>query len=284
MPMPDISVIDESVIDETRIDDTVALSAVFISPDDEPMQLDYSHIITEDGAPVDNLLSERQQRLLVDSLYASWRPPGDARAFVAMANVGLFYALHAPAYVPDALVSLDVRLPDDPFPKQNRSYFIWEYGKAPEIVVEIVSNRKGGELSDKVANYARLGIPYYIVFDPYRYLGTEMLHVFTLRDLGYVKIAPGSLPPLGLGVTLWNGETEGMQGVWLRWLDAEGNLLLSGYERAEQERRRAEVERQQADEARQQAGEARQEAEIIYQRAEMLAAKLRELGVDPDAL
>ena len=275
--MPDISVIDESILDEPVIDETVALSAVFIGPDDEPMQLDYSHIITEDDAPVDNLLSERQQRLLVDSLYASWRLPGEHRTFVAMANVGLFYALHAPPYVPDALVSLDVKLPDDPFPKQNRSYFIWEYGKAPEIVVEIVSNRKGSELGDKVANYARLGIAYYIVFDPYRYLGMDMLHVFALRDLGYGKIGPESLPRLGLGVTLWNGEYEGMQGVWLRWLDAEGNLLLSGYERVE-------VERQQADEARQQADEARQQAKLTYQRAETLAAKLRELGVDPDAL
>ena len=35
-------------------------------------KLDLSHIVTEDDTPVDNLFSERQMRLLVESLYVSW--------------------------------------------------------------------------------------------------------------------------------------------------------------------------------------------------------------------
>jgi hypothetical protein len=62
-------------------------------------------------------------------------------------------------------------------------------------------------------------------------------------------------------VTLWEGKYEDTPGVWLRWTDAAGNLLLTGKERAEQERQRAEQERQRAD---------------------ALAAKLRALGIDPD--
>jgi len=78
------------------------------------------HIVTEDGAPVDNICSEKQRRLLTEPLYSCWRPN---RQFAAMANVGLFFALHEPPFVPDIrheppfvpdiMVSLDVRIPND---------------------------------------------------------------------------------------------------------------------------------------------------------------------------
>jgi Uma2 family endonuclease len=42
------------------------------------------------------------------------------------------------------------------------SYFLWLYGKPPDIVVEIVSNRESGELDHKLGSYARMGVPYYI--------------------------------------------------------------------------------------------------------------------------
>jgi uncharacterized membrane protein len=64
---------------------------------------------------------------------------------------------------------------------------------------------------------------------------------------------------------------------WLRWWDGAGNLLLWSSEQAEQERQRAEQEHQRAEQERQRAEQERQ-------RAETLAAKLRELGVDPDQL
>ncbi len=122
---------------------------------DEPQEYviprpDISHLVTEDDTPVDNLFSEKQMRLLADSLYNGWVGPSDGRPFAVMANVGLYYALRTPALVPDLLLSLGVTAPDDPAPKENRSYFVWEYGKAPDLVVEIVSNRKGNELGDKL--------------------------------------------------------------------------------------------------------------------------------------
>lgn len=73
---------------------------------------DISHIITEDEAPVDTIFSERQMGLLRDALYASWQEPGETGTFVALANVGLFYAIHQDPDVPDVLVSVDVTLPD----------------------------------------------------------------------------------------------------------------------------------------------------------------------------
>lgn len=70
---------------------------------------------------------------------------------------------------------------------------------------------------------------------------------------------------------------------WLRWWDTEGNLLLWSSERAEQERQRAEQERQRAEQERQRAEQERQRAEQESQRADILAARLRELGIDPNA-
>jgi hypothetical protein len=232
-------------------------------------EIDISHIETEDDTPVDNIFSEKQQRLLTESLYTSWQAPVEAgSSFVALANVGLFYGVHDPPVVPDVMVSLDVTTPADVWPKQNRSYFVWEYGKFPEVVVEIVSNRKGGELDSKKALYARLGIGYYIVYDPGNFLSDTELHIFERRGSGYVPFDQQWLPLLGLGLTLWEGVYEGLAAVWLRWCDEQGDLIMTGYEASLKAQQQAEAERQRAEAER--------------QRAEKLAAQLRALGVEPD--
>jgi Uma2 family endonuclease len=223
---------------------------------------DYDQFVTEDDAPVDNFFSEKQQRLLTEPLYSARAAERLGRPLLAAANVGVFYGEGQPAIVPDALVSLDVALAADLWPKPNRSYFIWRFGKPPDAVVEIVSNREGGELGSKRERYAQLGVAYYVVFDPQRVLGEEMLRCYELRGRTYAPCAGGWLGDIGLGVRLWEGEYEGVRAVWLRWCDREGNVIPTGAELAEAERQRAEAERA---------------------RAERLAARLRALGIDPDA-
>jgi Uma2 family endonuclease len=227
---------------------------------------DISHIITEYEAPVDNVFSERQMGLLTDALYASRQEADEEGAFVALANVGLFYAIHQDPFVPDVLVSLGVKLPQDVWLKEHRSYFIWEYGKPPDIVVEIVSNRVGGELSRKRSGYARLGITYYIVFDPEKQLSPQPLYLFELRGGAYVELDQPWLPAVQLGVTLWQGIYMGLEAEWLRWCDIDGTLLLTGDEAAQA--------------ARIQAAEAQARAEQERERAEQ--ERLRALGIDPD--
>ena len=53
------------------------------------------NIVTEDDEPVDNIFSEKQQRLLTETLYSSWEGPGDGRKFFAAANIGVFYMVKA---------------------------------------------------------------------------------------------------------------------------------------------------------------------------------------------
>jgi Uma2 family endonuclease len=236
---------------------------------------DYDQFVTEDDAPVDNFFSEKQQRLLTEPLYSARMAERLGRPLLAAANVGVFYGEGQPAIVPDALVSLDVELAADLWPKPNRSYFIWRFGKPPDAVVEIVSNREGGELGSKRERYARLGVAYYVVFDPQRMLGEEILQCYELRGRTYAPCAENWLGDIGLGVRLWEGEYEGVKAVWLRWCDREGNVIPTGAELAEAERARAEAERQRAEEEQ-------RRAEAERARAERLAARLRALGIDPD--
>ncbi|MBE9075858.1 Uma2 family endonuclease [Romeria aff. gracilis LEGE 07310] len=211
---------------------------------------DANALITEDDTPVDNFASAKQQRLLVSSLYSSWR----TEPFLAEANVGIYHTVNQPAIVPDVFVSLDVQVPEDWWEKPNRCYLMWNFGKPPEIVLEIVSNRVGNELADKLQTYAQMRVGYYVVYDPAARLGEQPLHLYELRGLHYTEQAEPWLEQVNLGLTLWQGTFEGRQDTWLRWCNSQGSLLLTGDEKAVQER----------------------------QRADRLAELLKAQGIDPD--
>lgn len=213
------------------------------------------NIVTEDDEPVDNLFSEKQQTLLKRSLYSSWTPPPGEdkpkkrRKFLAAANVGIFFAVHEQPLVPDFFLSLDVEPHQNWYEKEHRTYFVWEFGKVPELALEIVSNRKGKELTDKPKDYARMGVNYYIVYDPQQRLSKDVLRVY---EIGFGKRyrlrEDRQLPDLGLGLTLWQGTFEDHEDTWLRWCDTEGRLIPTGEERAisaetELEKLRAELTR-----------------------------------------
>lgn len=228
---------------------------------------DISYIVTEDDTPVDNFQSAKQQRLLVEPLYASWSP---GVPFIADSNIGLFYSLKQDPLVPDAFLSLNLQMPTDWSQKQNRSYFIWELGKVPEVCIEIVSNRKGNELDSKKDDYARIGIAYYVVFDPLQQLQREdelngkLLKVWALTAGQYVEMPePFWLQTVGLGLTVWEGAFEEQASTWLRWCDRDGKIIPTGAEGRDAERQGREAERQ---------------------RAERLAERLRAMGVNPDEI
>ncbi len=228
-------------------------------PQKEQLQIqspDINHLVTEDDTPVDNFIQEKLQRFLVECLYSSLKLE---IPFLAAANVGLFYAIKQAPLVPDVMLSLEVAVPEDWSQKKNRSYFAWELGKLPEVAIEIVSNKKGEELGSKLKDYARAGVAYYVVFDPLQKLGESKLRVYGLREGIYTELENSWMEQVGLGLTLWQGEFEGINYNWLRWCDREGNLLLTGNERA------TEVEKLYM---------------LEQQRAERLASLLRDRGID----
>jgi len=240
---------------------------------------DVENLVTEDDIPVDNIFSEKQQRLLTESLYAGWRSD---RPFVALANVGLFYGIRQPPLVPDMLLSLEVTMPADVWPKANRSYFLWEYGKPPEAVIEVVSNTEGGEDTHKLETYARIGIDYYAIYDPEGQLSKQALRLYKRFDTGYVITTERYFPKLGLGLTLWTGRYEDLEATWLRWCDQEGQVIPTGAERAAVEAQRADNEAQRADNATQRAAEAERQGREERRKRERLEERLRTLGLDPE--
>jgi hypothetical protein len=260
-------------------------SAPAASPENEP---DVSHLVTEDDTPVDNIYSEKEQRILTDSLYSSWSGPpataGEPRSFVAMANVGIFRTPKEPPLVPDMLLSLDVTIPQDVRRKGKRCYFVWLYRKMPEVVIEVVSNLEGEELGGKFRRYAQWGIPHYVVWDPEGLLRGPRLYVFELRGSMYAPMKRAWFESVGLGLTPWVGTFEGLKDRWLRWCRADGSLVLTGAELAAEERARAERERRNAAQERRNAAQERRTAEQERQKAERLAARLRALGIDPEDL
>ncbi|MDX2230881.1 MAG: hypothetical protein NW220_14670 [Leptolyngbyaceae cyanobacterium bins.349] len=187
----------------------------------------------------------------------------------------------------------------------RRSYTPNLEGAPIGIVMEFLSESDSGELSvrstypyGKLYFYEQIvRVPTYAVFDPV----ALSLEVRRLQANGFYEVQNPDeqerfwIPELNLFLGIWYGLRLGRRIHWLRWWDAAGNLLLWSAEKAEQERQRAEQAQQQAEQAQQQAEQERQRAEQERQRAEQaqqqaeqerqrsqnLAAKLRELGIDP---
>ena len=159
---------------------------------------------------------------------------------------------------------------------ERRIYKFWEE-PVPQVVLEISSRKtRKDDFGKKKELYAGLGVREYFVFDPEARLRAP-LRAFRLRGNELVEemVTGQRVHSHELGLELVrSGDT-------LRLYDPRTQAFLltpaESYARAEAEA----AARQAAEAARQVADVARQEAE---QRAVRLAAKLRDLGLDPDQL
>ncbi len=194
---------------------------------------DISQMILEDDEPLDSFINEKQQRLLTAVFY-SGADTGINVPFVAAANVGLFPKKGDIGMAPDAFLSLNITAGENWLARNVRSYLFWEFGKPPDVVIEVVSPTPGNELDSKLTDYARLGIPYYAVYDPLKKLGETLLRVFQLQGGSYVPKNDAFFPEVNLGLTLWTGSFEKSNLTWLRWCYADGNLIPTGDELAAQ--------------------------------------------------
>ncbi len=183
------------------------------------------------------------------------------------------------------------------------SYVIWQEMETPFLVVELLS--PGTEAEDlgqtlrevnrpptKWQTYEQaLRVPYYAIFDRYENDFRLYQLVGTQYQLLTLEGQYHWFEELGLGLGIWQGEYEGVFGKWLRWKDSKGEWILTAeqkaereQQRAEREQQRAEREQQRANQAQKRADQAQQEAQQVRQRADRLAAKLRELGIEPDGV
>jgi Uma2 family endonuclease len=234
-------------------------------------------------------------------LSLTFRPPNyQASEIFSCTDMNLYYDVRHPMWhkrpdwfgvvgVPRLYDEIDLRM----------SYVVWQEGVNPFVIVELLSpgtekedlgeNVYEEKLSDESDNGADNGqlienqtdgkpprkwevyeqvlrIPYYVVFSRY----TNRLRVFELKAGHYLELELSEsrvwMSDLNLGLGLWQGEFLGIDCLWLRWYDFEGNWILT---EAEQERQRAEVAESRAEQA---------EAKL-----ESLIQQLRESGIDPEA-
>lgn len=167
---------------------------------------------------------------------------------------------------PDAMVAIGR-------PKGHRgSYRQWEEnGIAPQVVFEVLSpGNRAGEMRDKLRFYDRFGVHEYAIYDPDRNtLKIYQRHDGTLREVR--PSSPWTSPLLGIRMELTPNT--------LRLFGPDGTPFLS-YQDLAHDR---DTEKRQRQLAEQRADAAEQQRQFAEQRTAQLAAKLRELGVDPDA-
>lgn len=207
--------------------------------------------------------------------------------------------------IPDAVVAPDVFVVFGVENRPRRSYKVWEEnGQTPDWVLEVTSaSTRVKDERDKPLIYAQMGVTEYFQYDPTGDYLQPPLKGRRLIGNSYALIVPRTMAD---GTLCFPSEVLGLEmhllsdgqlrffhpqtGEYLRTYfeeHARGDLLqLQAQQeqlRAEQERQRAEQERQRAEQERLRAEQERLEKERQQQRAEKLAAKLRELGIDPDA-
>ncbi|MFQ3583060.1 MAG: Uma2 family endonuclease [Chloracidobacterium sp.] len=179
--------------------------------------------------------ADKALRLLVSSLYASWRP--SAVTFLAAARVAVRCGerlSQVTTVVPDVLVAAGVTPSAEWWKPSHRVYLVSRFGKPPDVAIDLLT-RAAERPETPVARqqaYEQMGVTYWVVYDPCRLRSAQPVTVFERNGQRLTPRADTQLPRLGLGLTLWRGTFEQRDDEWLRWNDLSGNLLLTGDELA----------------------------------------------------
>jgi hypothetical protein len=140
---------------------------------------------------------------------------------------------------------------------------LWQEIIPPQIVLEFVSG-DGSEERDRTPWSGKFWI-YETVIRPAYYGIYEVekasVELYHLIGSHYELMTPNvhgqyEIPELQVALGIWQGSYQNMELPWLRWWNLQGKLLLSPEEKVIQ----------------------------AQQKAEKFAAKLRELGIDPETL
>jgi Uma2 family endonuclease len=214
-----------------------------------------------DEPPLESDLHLRQIILLLQCLEGVWRDRDD---FYAAGNLTIYYShrkrKNEDFRGPDFFVVLNAER------KTRKSWVVWEEdGKYPNVIVEVISESTANTDRDlkKKLYQDTFRTPDYFWFDPY-----------TLEFAGF-HLVDGQYQPLQANPQgrLWSqqlGLYLGIHQGLLRFFTTEAVLVPSPEEEADSERQKAASERQQK--------------ELAEERAERLAARLRELNIDPDTI
>lgn len=195
----------------------------------------------DDGVPMESARHKAQMELLIDGLipWLARRTDG----FVG-GNMFVYYSLaqlrNQDFKGPDVFVVLGV-------PKgERRSWVVWEEGKAPDVVIELLS--PSTTVVDKTAKkriyQEQMRVPDYFWYDPF---APEDWAGFSLQQGRYQPLRPNDRHQLvsgalGLALQQWSGTYREIEATWLRWATLEGVLLPTPEEQERQRADRAEAQ------------------------------------------
>jgi Uma2 family endonuclease len=183
-----------------------------------------------DDTPVDNQLQHLIPGLLEVILSLIW--PERMDWFFGV-DMGVYYDPDEPAIVPDGFLSIGVpRIIDTDL---RLSYLLWEEGKVPTLVLEVVSHQRRKEYTEKKNFYEKMGVLYYVIYNPLR-KRKRRLEVYELQNGDY-QLLDGEkvwLSALELGIGAEEGRYLGIDREWLYWYDATGKRYLTPEERIQE--------------------------------------------------
>ncbi len=263
---------------------------------------DHTQLPDSDGTFVKNFQEHPQSILLTDSLQSTLDTLHPDQQYAIGQDCGIYWRFTEPpergAECPDWFYVPNV--PPTIKGQVRRSYVLWQEYIPPLIAIEFVSG-DGSEERDRTPLLQISGERqkpgkfwvYETIIRPAFYAIYEVqkpsVEVYQLVENHYELVAANErghypIDPMGVELGLWRGQYGNLELPWLRWWDRQGNLLLTGDERARIERQRADNERQRADNERQRAERAELALQQERQRAERLAELLRAQGVNPEEL
>lgn len=244
-----------------------------ISPDLKRSLPSTEDLPCSDDTPVDNEDQNLLPNLLLFILASIWSERMDWYFGVDMAVYHTTGVSPKEPVVPDAFLSLGVERRKGG--KSRRSYAVWEEKEiAPTLVLEMVSYQPGGEYDEKMGIYTRLGVLYYVIYNPefWQRDRHQPFEIYKLTEGQYqLQIGePYWMPEVELGIGRTRQVIGGIEQEILSWYDAQGKVYPAPDTIVQQMQQQLKVEQQRA--------------ETEQQRSERLASRLRELGEDPNRL
>lgn len=226
-----------------------------------------------DDTPVDNEDQNFLPNLLLFVLESIW---ANRNEWFFGIDMGVYHTTgvsHLVPVIPDGFLSLGVERRKAG--KSRLSYAVWEEQEiVPKLVLEVVSKTPGDEYDNKLEIYTKLGVLYYVIYNPqyWRRDQHQPFEVYKLVDGQYqLQIGePFWMPEVGLGIGRGSYTSGTIQREVLYWYDENDRRYLTADEVAQNERQQREA--------------AEQQVEIERQQRLRLAAKLRDLGIDPDSI
>ncbi|MYA70351.1 Uma2 family endonuclease [Candidatus Poribacteria bacterium] len=155
---------------------------------------------------------------------------------------------------PRAVVAPDVLVAFGIGQKKRHTYKVWEEGKGPDFVMEFSSKTTyQNDLTDKMALYAALGIPNYLLYDAEALYLPSPLMGFQLVKGTYVPVPPGDdggihSDVLGLDFHIRERHLAVYDPVNEQWLQTPAEQHAARAENAETRAAQATIARQKAEE------------------------------------